>query len=104
MWLVIPDEYVGLFPKAWGGKASVLRMQCKQKLDNSAVGLIMELPLAVQALFIFCPLPIPACSIKILLLREVTVVWGFLTFPESRLEWLKHSPVPAETTPIQSAT
>lgn len=49
MWLVILDEYVGLFPKAWGGNASVLRMQCKQKLDNSAVGLIMELPLGVQA-------------------------------------------------------
>lgn len=24
MWLVIPDECVGLFPKAWGGNASVL--------------------------------------------------------------------------------
>lgn len=80
MWLVIPDEYVGLFPKAWGGHASVLQMQGRQKLDNSAVGWIIELPLGVQALFKLCPLPVPGCNIKILLLRKNYCGLGVFNF------------------------
>lgn len=76
-WFVIPEVYVASLPKARGGDASVLRMQRKQKADNSAEGLITKLPPDIQALFVFRPLPIPDCSTKTSLLKVSLVVCFF---------------------------
>lgn len=75
MRFVIPEVYVTSLSKARGGDASVLRMQHKQKGDNSAAGLITTLPPDIPALFIFCLLPIPDCNIKTSLLKEVSLVF-----------------------------